>query len=353
MAVKNSTSRQAELVDAHLPLVRHIARSLSRSLSRSLPPSFPIDDLVQEGVIGLLHAAKRYDSAAHPTPGSTRASFSTFAHTRIRGAMLESVRRRHWTANTCLPFRTADESDGVPLPACAPTQAAQAERRDQLCRIAEAATWLTADRRCILSMRYGSAEMTMPAIAEELCMSLRMVFFEHDAAITEIQRHLGLHGRATPRRYSSVPKPTQTSKVVPISVSPAAALEADRKKNLDELGELDQFFAPLKSKLTRQASLREWARGMYDDADATRGFEASGDRFTVLIGPRSNVSTVDIVALIKKIGIKLFGTFAKTTLKDLALYTSPDVAASVTSVAQTGSRSVSSYERGTPAKKAA
>jgi RNA polymerase sigma factor (sigma-70 family) len=349
MAVKNNTSRQSDLVDTHLPLIRHIARGLSRTL----PPSFPVEDLVQEGVIGLLRAAKRYDPAADPTPGFARAKFSSFAHMHIRGAMLDSVSGRHYTAGTCLPIWTGESEDDAAGVACAPTKANQ-ERdlhsQEQLLKTIVAAAWLTGDQRCILAMRYGSAEMTMPAIAKALNHSLRWVAARHSEAIAELQVRTGARNSAT-RRLAVVPsKPT---KVIPIAVSAAAALEADRRKNLDELGELDQFFAPLKSKLTRQTNLREWARGLYDDADVTRGFEASGDRFTVLIGPRSNVSTVDIAALIKKVGIKLFGTFAKTTLKDLAAHVSADVAASVTSVAQTGSRSVTSFERGTPAKKAA
>jgi RNA polymerase sigma factor (sigma-70 family) len=351
MAVKNNTLCHTELVDAHLPLIRHIARGLSRTL----PPSFPVEDLVQEGVIGLLRAATQYNPAAHQRSGFPKpVPFVCFARKRIRGAMLDAVTGRHYTAGTCLPLSTGENEDDAPGVACAPTVANQerdAHTREQLLKTIAATTWLSADQRRILSMRYGSAEMTMPAIAKAMGHSLRWVAERHSEAIAELRFRTGVHGSQAPRRYSGVPK---SSKVIPTSA--AAALEADRRKNLDELGELDQFFAPLKSKLTRQTNLRKWARELYDDADATRGFEASGDRFTVLIGPRSNVSSFDIPALIKKVGVKLFGTFAQTTLKDLAEHVSADVAASVTSVAQTGSRTVTSYERGTPAapaKKAA
>lgn len=49
-----------------------------------------IDDLIQAGVLGLLEASERYDA----TQG---ASFSTFAGIRIRGAMLDEIRRGDWT----------------------------------------------------------------------------------------------------------------------------------------------------------------------------------------------------------------------------------------------------------------
>lgn len=73
------------LVDQHAGLVRRIAYHLSARL----PPSVVVDDLVQAGMIGLLDAAQHYD----PTQG---ASFETYATIRIRGAMLDELRRNDW-----------------------------------------------------------------------------------------------------------------------------------------------------------------------------------------------------------------------------------------------------------------
>ena len=75
-----------QLVTDHLDLVKRIAYHL---LAR-LPAHTEVDDLVQSGMLGLLEAANKYD----PTLG---ASFSTFAGIRIRGAMLDEVRRHDWT----------------------------------------------------------------------------------------------------------------------------------------------------------------------------------------------------------------------------------------------------------------
>lgn len=74
------------LVDTHVPLVKRIAYHL---LGR-LPSDVQVDDLIQAGVIGLLEAAKNYDA-------SQGASFETYAGIRIRGAMLDEVRRSDWT----------------------------------------------------------------------------------------------------------------------------------------------------------------------------------------------------------------------------------------------------------------
>lgn len=74
-----------DLVARGIPQVKRIAYHL---LAR-LPASVQVDDLIQAGLVGLLEAARRYD----PTQG---ANFSTFAEQRIRGAMLDEIRRGDW-----------------------------------------------------------------------------------------------------------------------------------------------------------------------------------------------------------------------------------------------------------------
>ncbi len=66
-------------------LVKRIAYHL---VSR-LPPSVQVDDLIQAGMIGLIEASRHYD----PQAG---ASFETYAGIRIRGAMLDEIRKGDW-----------------------------------------------------------------------------------------------------------------------------------------------------------------------------------------------------------------------------------------------------------------
>jgi RNA polymerase sigma factor for flagellar operon FliA len=80
------TGSTDDLVMEHAPLVKRIAYHL---LNR-LPDSIQIDDLIQAGMLGLLEAIKNYDT----TQG---ASFDTYAGIRIRGSMLDEVRRSDWT----------------------------------------------------------------------------------------------------------------------------------------------------------------------------------------------------------------------------------------------------------------
>jgi RNA polymerase sigma factor for flagellar operon FliA len=74
------------LIAEHTVLVKRIAYHL---LAR-LPASVLVDDLIQSGMIGLLEASNNFDNAKG-------ASFETFAGIRIRGAMLDEIRRGDWT----------------------------------------------------------------------------------------------------------------------------------------------------------------------------------------------------------------------------------------------------------------
>jgi len=88
MAVSNQQSTPAtasEMVQMHTPLVRRIAYHL---ISR-LPANVQVDDLIQSGMIGLLEAFNNYESCHG-------ASFETYAGIRIRGAMLDEIRRLDW-----------------------------------------------------------------------------------------------------------------------------------------------------------------------------------------------------------------------------------------------------------------
>jgi RNA polymerase sigma factor FliA len=71
------------LLNEHLGLVHHVARQLSRSLSVEAD----FDELVSAGTIGLMNALSSFD----PMRGL---AFSTFAAPRIRGAILDELRRQ-------------------------------------------------------------------------------------------------------------------------------------------------------------------------------------------------------------------------------------------------------------------
>lgn len=72
-------------VVASLPFVEQLARRVAATM----PHSIDIGDLVQDGVIGLIDAAKRFDEGRG-------IKFETFAERRIRGAMIDALRKDAW-----------------------------------------------------------------------------------------------------------------------------------------------------------------------------------------------------------------------------------------------------------------
>ncbi len=83
LAVKKQ--RETALVNEYSPLVKRIAYHVSSKM----PGHVQTDDLIQAGLMGLLEAADRFSE-------DKGASFTTYAGIRIRGAMLDEVRRTDW-----------------------------------------------------------------------------------------------------------------------------------------------------------------------------------------------------------------------------------------------------------------
>ena len=79
------THERNALVTKHMRLVRHVLDKISQGLPRHVDR----EDLLEAGMMGLIDAAGRYD----PDRG---VRFSTYAVTRIRGAILDALRREDW-----------------------------------------------------------------------------------------------------------------------------------------------------------------------------------------------------------------------------------------------------------------
>ena len=77
------------LVERYLPLVRYAVGRLAMTL----PDHVDRDDLHSAGLVGLLQSLRNYD----PSSGT---SFESYARLRIRGAMLDELRRMDWVPRT-------------------------------------------------------------------------------------------------------------------------------------------------------------------------------------------------------------------------------------------------------------
>ena len=85
----SKTDTENALIQKYLPLVS----SVVNRLSMTLPEHVDHDDLYSVGLIGLLQALRNYN----PTCGT---SFETYARVRVRGAMLDELRRMDWVPRT-------------------------------------------------------------------------------------------------------------------------------------------------------------------------------------------------------------------------------------------------------------
>jgi RNA polymerase sigma factor FliA len=82
---RRAASEADQLIMQHAELVKRIAYHLAGRL----PPSVEVDDLIQAGMLGLLEAASNYAA-------NRGASFETYAGIRIRGAMIDALRKLDW-----------------------------------------------------------------------------------------------------------------------------------------------------------------------------------------------------------------------------------------------------------------
>lgn len=85
----------AALVQDHLTLVRRIAWHVHGRVAAT--GTVEVEDLVQTGMVALVEAAQAYEDRGH--------AFATYAGTRIRGAMIDDLRRRSLMARSAIERR--------------------------------------------------------------------------------------------------------------------------------------------------------------------------------------------------------------------------------------------------------
>ncbi len=78
-----------ELILEYAPLVKNIAERMAIRL----PPNISKDELISGGIIGLFDALDKFD------PGKG-VKFRTYAQNRIKGAMLDELRRMDWVSRS-------------------------------------------------------------------------------------------------------------------------------------------------------------------------------------------------------------------------------------------------------------
>jgi RNA polymerase sigma factor FliA len=227
-------AQQRDRIAAGLPFVE----SLARRVAASMPHSIELGDLVQDGMIGLIDAACRFDEGRG-------IKFETFAERRVRGAMIDALRRDAWprgvrrqrreleaareqlrrelgsepsladlaarvgsdearlgrtivrinTIESTSPLSAGDNIDGASLPpALVPSEPQAADKayetKEIRDRIRAAIATLPARERKVIGMYYY-AESTMKQIGAEIGVNESRVSQLHARAVQRLRKALG------------------------------------------------------------------------------------------------------------------------------------------------------------------
>jgi RNA polymerase sigma factor for flagellar operon FliA len=193
---RRALARRDRLVWDHLSLAEGIARALWRNLPAGC---WQVDDLIATANLALTQAATRYRPAAHNgTP------FAAYARQRIRGAILDSVRRKNWheatrpgiePINGCFGDDHSNECPGegvlaMERAASLPDHVRQIDSARSLHYIREAISWLPADQRKVVRLYYAAREASLIQIAGELGLSVSKTRELHSQAIQTLRMRL-------------------------------------------------------------------------------------------------------------------------------------------------------------------
>ncbi len=271
MQTRTIPPAESQRVVAGLPFVE----SMARRLAASMPHSIDIGDLVQDGVIGLIDAAKRFDE-------DRGIKFETFAERRVRGAMIDALRREAWprgvrrvrreleaareelrrelghepsladlaarvgsdekrlgrtivrinTIESTSPLASAEHLDEASLPAVlVPSEPDSPdtayERLEQRQRIRRALDTLPARERRLVSLYYFG-EVTMKQIGSEFGVNESRVSQLHARAIQRLRQALSAQAVPAMLRQRPVPAnvPRAFSKIAPFFPSARPAQPA-------------------------------------------------------------------------------------------------------------------------------
>jgi RNA polymerase sigma factor for flagellar operon FliA len=177
-----------DLVTQHRELIFSIANQVQHSL-RTLTP---IDDLFGHGCVGLLEAAARFQ------PGRG-AEFRTYVYPRIRGAILDGLRREGWQSRQAYAnHRQAAEADLVSIELATPVLSSEltdqvpdepATPIEEVIDLRSALERLPDAERAVLDLYYF-AGMVIPEIAAELKMTKGWVSKLHARGIAKLKAML-------------------------------------------------------------------------------------------------------------------------------------------------------------------
>lgn len=169
-------ARRDALIEAHAGLVRSIAERLLAVCPRSIE----LADLIQTGMLALLHAATAYRPERHDG-----APFDAYARKRIRGAMLDSISGRNWIHATLEEL--SDPDDRPELRISSINETIDGER--EIARVNDAIEYLTPEKQTLIRAYYRDGG-TLEDAGAEIGLDRRRAGELLAEAISELQRIL-------------------------------------------------------------------------------------------------------------------------------------------------------------------
>ena len=231
-------SRRDRLILRYLSLVAPVARQLQTRL----PRQFLLEDLLSAGVEGLIQSARRFQFQC---PGNLDVQFRAYAVPRIRGAILNSVRRSQYRQALSPSLDAIVE----------PVSAGQYQSIDQACDVARLCVGLTDEELRILRLRHWEGLQAGEA-ATRMGATLRTAKCLHARAMRKLR---------LAARTDFAPTGDYTGRVAKRTSADTSI--RNRAKTVDELGALQEEIA--KRQLREKELIRE-IRG-WADADAKPG----------------------------------------------------------------------------------
>ncbi len=126
---EGAQERQEQLVLSHMAMVKRVAIHLKGRI----PPLLDLDELIQVGMLGLIEAARGYD-VRRGIP------FEHFALSRVRGAMLDEVRRVSDLTRSSMAFNKSENAANHKLVAELGRLPTQAELAQSMARTSRSST---------------------------------------------------------------------------------------------------------------------------------------------------------------------------------------------------------------------
>ena len=226
-----------EMVTRYAPLVKRIAYHLKARL----PATVIIDDLLQAGMIGLIEASRKYDA-------NQGASFETYAGIRIRGAMLDELRRNDWAPKS-VHRKVRDITEAI-------REIENREGRD------------ARDEEVISLLNISKEEYykTLQNISTHKVLSWEELGVDEEAIRHSLVEHTpGLHDELERQRFQA--KLAEAIASLPEREKMIVALYYESELNLREIGSVLNVSESRISQLLSQAHIRlrarmqEWMRG--------------------------------------------------------------------------------------------